>query len=52
MNFLTNEIVLYEKTITYEQTILRKYTDSYFGIIPKGRLNKGVGRWVHQKEIY
>ena len=22
------------------------------GIIHKGRLLKGVGRWVHQKEIY
>ena len=34
--------------------IKKKYLGAIFilGTIHKGRLLKGVGRWVHQKEIY
>ena len=50
--FLQTDVTVFSHVVFVPEYFTLLNTDNRLGAIHKGRLLKGVGRWVHQKEIY
>ena len=51
-SFMNGPLVWFMYKLSFEKKDNHLRTLKSLGAIHKGRLLKGVGRWVHQKEIY